>query len=78
MAGLLQGCFKIGAARPPGLEPAVLAGLAGPAVLKLSNPRGPKTKQPWGSWRKTSVESAARVTGGARTPRRQAQVLRVG
>ncbi len=30
----------------PGLEPAVLAGLAGPAVLKANDPCGTRTKQP--------------------------------
>jgi len=31
---------------PPGLEPAVLAALAGPAGLEPNDPRGPGTEQP--------------------------------
>ena len=33
-------------APPPGLEPAVLADVAGPAVLEPNDPRGPETEQP--------------------------------
>ena len=40
------GLFQDGRVRLRGLEPAVLPGLAGPAVLEPNDARGPRTKQP--------------------------------
>ena len=39
-----QGSRQTAGSRPLGLEPAVLAGVAGPAVHEPDDPRGPRTK----------------------------------